>query len=580
MDSGSFNTLKSAAALESQVTDYRNDVEFVNVNASAIGPLTQGGRDDPHDVNGSLLEIEDDPAYEIGKMHFTTFNHFIDIRKGPGLCDDYDGYSYHRGSGSVGEYQTVAQLTEDTFYLREVLGSIPASLKADEGIMRWLDDQYVHAPGHEWYRDCSPAVARYSRYSEKGTFKSVAEEAKDRFPLAKYFGATGCGIPFSVFLPVDNMARYSFNEYKLNQRVSHLGQIFHAVQDASIPHHAAGCLGNWHATYERILQSYIGRPRDQEKWLNNAGFKTHVKQQYSQYNTSDARPPTSLAPTDINKVPARNWPVDMLVTWLALHAYEAYKNVWNNFQSSPSSPSSAQQANMKDLTSKAVAVSMLILAELLTITACSDQEACVSFKPTQLQIKTVDVPAVEGIDGNIALPACTIYNVVYSSPRNLDTVLVTTYDRTEADKAKKIIEHYKMNSKCIVGSPGAPAMTYYLTDGEAPPGKSVLVLILLRNEDCVQFNPDKLEVKSREHIWVICEEGQLRRVLLTFGNYEFWARKALAIIQKYGFNYIGSVGRPNPCMQYFLKAPVREEIPKLDKFRDFRVGVPFRPPSF
>ena len=71
----------------------------------------------------------------------------------------------------------------------------------------------MHAPGQPWYRHCSPSIERYSFFYEKGIYRSLEEESRARFPLADSTGERGKGIPYSIFMPVDNMARYWYEEF-------------------------------------------------------------------------------------------------------------------------------------------------------------------------------------------------------------------------------------------------------------------------------------------------------------------------------------------------------------------------------
>lgn len=74
-----------------------------------------------------------------GEFSMSNFNHFIDIPKGRGMFDDYDGYSYENGSGKN-------VLLDQTIF------------------STYLSDEYIHAPGHPDYRlnQCSIALELYS----------------------------------------------------------------------------------------------------------------------------------------------------------------------------------------------------------------------------------------------------------------------------------------------------------------------------------------------------------------------------------------------------------------------------------
>ncbi len=221
-----------------KVDDYE-DLEFVDVEGGWLG---DSGRDDPHD--SSAWDDDDVAHYQYGDRVFTAFNHFIDIKKGVGIFDDYDGYSYRKGSASRDEYQDADDVAEG--FWEELFASLSGK-EVDEGINWWFNDEYVHAPGQPWYRGCSPAIERYSFPEDKGIYSSKEAELKERFPLASSIGHSGQGIPYSVFMPVDNMARYWYMSFTKTYKPVELGPVMHAIQDASVPHHAAGYMGNWHS---------------------------------------------------------------------------------------------------------------------------------------------------------------------------------------------------------------------------------------------------------------------------------------------------------------------------------------------
>ena len=112
----------------------------------------------------------------------------------------------------------------------------------------------------------------------------------------------------------------------------------------------------------------------------------------------------------------------------------------------------------------------------------------------------------------------------------------------EARKALSIIKRYRMNSICFVGRPD-PSMTYFKTNGKAPVGK-------MAGEDAIAFNPTKIEAKKVKGRWKIVEGSHW---IMDFDQKAAEAKKALAIIRRYGFNHICFVGRPNPSMTYFRR---------------------------
>jgi hypothetical protein len=332
-------TAAKKMAVASADTDHFLDMEFVHV---------KGRRDDPH--RKEWLVWDDKPHFKSGGLNLTAFNHYIDIKKGPGVFDDYDGYSYYFGSAHRAQYQKAHQITKG-------LAQISArflGFKVDEGISFWLNDEYVHAAGQKWYRGCSPALRRYSYPKEKGLYPNPRAELAARFPLAAGVGKKGKGFPYSVFMPVDNLARYWFEQFLRTKktRFEFLGPVLHAIQDASIPHHAAGYSGNWHIEYEKALEVYA------EQLSSDSVFQGQVYKLVSKWFRNKKQPPTKqLRLTDREKSPGRLWSVQQLVTWQALQAYHHYAEIYNHFKYG----FKPKKQSMRQLYKNAVAISTLML---------------------------------------------------------------------------------------------------------------------------------------------------------------------------------------------------------------------------
>ncbi|MCD4655165.1 hypothetical protein K8T06_14685 [bacterium] len=113
---------------------------------------------------------------------------------------------------------------------------------------------------------------------------------------------------------------------------------------------------------------------------------------------------------------------------------------------------------------------------------------------------------------------------------------------TSAIMANNIIKHYKFTSHCFVGRPDS-SMEYFLSSGKAPAGS-------FPGEDSIGFNPSAIIVKKISNRWKIVEGSHW---ILDFGSSEAEALKTFGIIQKYGFNKICFVGRPNSSMTYFRR---------------------------
>jgi hypothetical protein len=495
--------------LEAPLVDHYNDVEFVDVE----GGIGDGGRDDPHKDEWDA--IDDEAHYSEEGMNFTAFNHFIDIKKGPGIFDDFDGYSYKKGSASVDQYQKASDATSDE--LIKLMAKI-TGYKVDEGINWWFNDEYVHVLGHSWYRGCSPAMERYSFPADKGIYRTVQDELKARFPMANSTGTSGRGIPYSVFMPVDNMARYWYGRFEATKDPATLGPVMHAIQDASVPHHAAGYCGNWHDKYEKALGVQI------PVWMADSSFENDVKALVSSWSWHDPSPPTRLSVGDWTRRPAVNWRVDQLVTWVALNAYKEYANTYNHFRSGYRFDSNSA----KNLTKLATAMSVLVLKKATGFVPSQPtqptqtSEDCINFDPLKAEVKQVQ--------GS--------WKVVVNDMWLLDFGA----NESEARKALQIIKNYRMNKQCFVGRPD-PSMVYYLTNGAAPAGP-------MAGEDCIAFNPSNLEVKQVQGRWKIVEGSHY---VLDFNTNEAEARLALQLIKKYGFTNICYVGRPDPSFVYFRK---------------------------
>ena len=361
--------IKGIISEASPDTDSFLDVEFIDV---------WFGKDDPHD--DELDAVDDEARYKTSifdkTFNHTGHNHFIDIRKGPGIFDDYDGYSYRRGSGVVDMREPISELIEDGImdidndWLRNVLSELFEEVEdimdipLEAVINYYLNDEYVHAPGHKWYRNCSPPLEHYSFYEDRrGTKKFNTKEAelKARFPTSLNVGTKGRGIPYSVFMPVDNLARYWYYYFNSTNIPSALGPILHAVQDATVPHHAAATNGSWHKRWEATQNDYI------EDWVTrDKEFQKRALVYIREWLRDDPEPPQTMTPQDKEGlVPAKNWEIDQLVTWLAFHAYDEFANTYNHFRDYKSRDDFEIDIDgLKELTIKAVAMSTLVLIKM------------------------------------------------------------------------------------------------------------------------------------------------------------------------------------------------------------------------
>ena len=128
----------------------------------------------------------------------------------------------------------------------------------------------------------------------------------------------------------------------------------------------------------------------------------------------------------------------------------------------------------------------------------------------------------------------------------------------EARQTLRIIKHYRMNKRCLLGHP-KPSMEYYLVSGKAPTG-------YYKGEDSLGFNPAKVAVKKIGGRWKIVEGTHS---ILDFGAKADEAKMGFKIIKQYRFNRLCFIGLPGPSMTYFTVTkkvagkPAKEEVSKL-----------------
>jgi hypothetical protein len=156
------------------------------------------------------------------------------------------------------------------------------------------------------------------------------------------------------------------------------------------------------------------------------------------------------------------------------------------------------------------------------VEAAKFTEDCIPFNPSLVQAKKIN----------------NRWKVVQGSMWMLDF----GSSQANANKAVKIIKHYKMDRQCFVGRPNAP-MQYYTVGGKAPQGA-------FGGEDCIPFNPNNVQAKKINNHWKVVDGSHW---ILDFDKKEAEAKIAVKIIKYYGFKYICFVGRPNAPMMYFRK---------------------------
>jgi hypothetical protein len=115
-------------------------------------------------------------------------------------------------------------------------------------------------------------------------------------------------------------------------------------------------------------------------------------------------------------------------------------------------------------------------------------------------------------------------------------------NRSAADRALQLIQHYRMDRACFIGRP-EPTFTYMLAKGGIPSGA-------VTGEDCVAFDPNRIRISKINNRWKI---GDGKRWLFDFGRHEADARKALAAIRRHGVRHSCFVGRPTPGFTYLRR---------------------------
>ncbi len=149
-------------------------------------------------------------------------------------------------------------------------------------------------------------------------------------------------------------------------------------------------------------------------------------------------------------------------------------------------------------------------------------EDCISFNPNTIEVKLIN-SSWKIVDGT---------HWIYDFGNKKD----------EAIMAFRIIKHYKMNQQCFVGRPDS-SFEYLLASGQGPSGK-------YPGEDCIPFNPNKIQVKFINSSWKIVEGTQW---MFDFGNKKDEAFQTYNIIKKYGFSESCFVGRPYASFKYMKK---------------------------
>ena len=124
-----------------------------------------------------------------------------------------------------------------------------------------------------------------------------------------------------------------------------------------------------------------------------------------------------------------------------------------------------------------------------------------------------------------------------------DGATVKDFGRSESEarQALRLIRDLRLNQHGVIGGP-APTLEYWLSDGRPPQGPAQGLRVL-------PIDAPSLRVEQTQEQWVLRDD---RRVLFGFGQNPADARQALAVVQKYGFTQVGTVGAGAPSMMVFF----------------------------
>jgi hypothetical protein len=108
-------------------------------------------------------------------------------------------------------------------------------------------------------------------------------------------------------------------------------------------------------------------------------------------------------------------------------------------------------------------------------------------------------------------------------------------NQTDARTALNVLQFYRCNEQCLVGSPKEPSFTYYLSNGQPPRG-------LCFGMGGVAFHPETLTIRQAGKDWAIYQGN---RPLVHFGDKEDDAKQLLQAIQQNKFDHICHIGHPD-----------------------------------
>ena len=116
-------------------------------------------------------------------------------------------------------------------------------------------------------------------------------------------------------------------------------------------------------------------------------------------------------------------------------------------------------------------------------------------------------------------------------------------DQAAAQKALKVIKHYRMDRACFLGDRENPSFSYFLAKGGSPYGA-------MAGESCKAIDLEKLTVSNHQGRWKLFSR---KRWLFDFGSDQSEAAEALALIHRHGFTHSCRVGAPAAGFGYLRK---------------------------
>jgi hypothetical protein len=122
--------------------------------------------------------------------------------------------------------------------------------------------------------------------------------------------------------------------------------------------------------------------------------------------------------------------------------------------------------------------------------------------------------------------------------------LLSFGNRNEANMAVQVLQDLGLSRSCFVGRPNPP-LHYFTTPAGNLPNRNAAI-----NEDCLRFNPARLEVKKHGSNFII-HDGTFS--LFNFRGNKSLAHRAIRRMQKYGATQVCYIARPNPDMMYLKR---------------------------